>query len=122
MSVLEEILVGVRQDLAARECDVPFSEVKAAAAACRAPLDAMAAFRAPGVGVIAEVKRASPSAGSLASIPDPAYLATEYAEGGARMISVLTENRRFGGSLADFDAVRSAVDIPVLRKDFIVSS
>lgn len=122
MSVLEEILVGVRQDLAARECDVPFSEVKTAAAACRAPLDAMAAFRAPGVGVIAEVKRASPSAGSLASIPDPAYLATEYAEGGARMISVLTENRRFGGSLADFDAVRSAVDIPVLRKDFIVSS
>jgi indole-3-glycerol phosphate synthase len=122
VSVLEEILVGVRQDLAARESAVPMAEVKRAAAVRSAPLDALAAFRAPGVGVIAEVKRASPSAGSLAPIPDPAYLATEYAEGGARMISVLTETRRFGGSLADFDAVRAAVNIPVLRKDFILSS
>lgn len=122
MSVLAEILVGVRQDLAARQLVVPLSEVKRAAAARSAPLDALAAFRAPGVGVIAEVKRASPSGGSLAAIPDAAHLACEYAEGGARMISVLTETRRFGGSLADFDAVRSAVDIPVLRKDFIISS
>lgn len=121
-SVLEQILVGVREDLAARETALPLSEVKKAAAARNAPLDALAVIRAPGVGVIAEVKRASPSGGSIASIPDPAQLATEYAEGGARMISVLTEPRRFGGSLADFDAVRAAVDIPLLRKDFIVSS
>lgn len=122
MSVLEEILVGVRQDLAARETALPLTELKRTAATRRPPLDALAAFRAPGVGVIAEVKRASPSAGSLADIPDPAVLATEYAEGGARMISVLTEGRRFGGSLADFDAVRAAVDVPMLRKDFVVSS
>jgi len=69
--------------------------------------------------VIAEVKRASPSRGALASIPDPALLARQYALGGASAISVLTEERRFGGSLADLDAVRAAVSIPVLRKDFI---
>ena len=81
----------------------------------------MSALRAPGIGVIAEVKRRSPSKGELATIPDPAELAVAYAEGGARVISVLTEERRFGGSLADLAAVRARVDIPVLRKDFVVS-
>jgi indole-3-glycerol phosphate synthase len=76
----------------------------------------------PGVGVIAEVKRTSPSKGALAMIADPAGLAADYADGGASIISVLTERRRFGGSLADLRAVRAAVDVPVLRKDFIVSS
>lgn len=72
--------------------------------------------------MIAEVKRASPSRGPLADIDDPASLAREYEAGGASVISVLTEQRRFGGSLADLDAVRAAVDVPVLRKDFVVSS
>jgi indole-3-glycerol phosphate synthase len=74
------------------------------------------------VGVIAEVKRSSPSKGQLAEIPDPALLAVEYAAGGARCVSVLTEGRRFGGSLDDLSAVRAAIDIPLLRKDFVVSS
>lgn len=73
------------------------------------------------VAVIAEVKRSSPSKGALAEISDPAALATEYEAGGAAVISVLTEERRFGGSLADLDAVRAKVDIPILRKDFIVT-
>jgi Indole-3-glycerol phosphate synthase len=81
----------------------------------------MAALRAPGIGVIAEVKRSSPSKGKLATIPDPADLAATYAGGGARVISVLTEERKFGGTLADLAAVRAAVDVPILRKDFIVS-
>jgi indole-3-glycerol phosphate synthase len=81
----------------------------------------MAALRAPGIGVIAEVKRRSPSKGDLAAIPDPAGLAVAYAEGGARLISVLTEERRFGGSLADLATVRARVDVPILRKDFVVS-
>ena len=72
--------------------------------------------------MIAEVRRRSPSKGALADISDPATLAHEYEAGGARMISVLTEQRRFGGSLADLDAVRAAVRIPVLRKDFVVCS
>jgi indole-3-glycerol phosphate synthase len=75
-----------------------------------------------GVKVIAEVKRSSPSKGALAMIADPAGLAVDYALGGASVISVLTEARRFGGSLEDLAAVRAAVDIPLLRKDFMVSS
>ena len=69
--------------------------------------------------VIAEVKRASPSRGAIAAIPDPAALAQAYAAAGASAISVLTEQRRFAGSLADLEAVRAAVDVPVLRKDFV---
>jgi indole-3-glycerol phosphate synthase len=122
MSVLDDIVAGVREDLAAREEQLPLAEIKAAARDAPPALDALAALRAPGVGVIAEVKRKSPSKGALAEIPDPADLAREYAAGGARVISVLTERRRFGGSQADLAAVRAAVEIPVLCKDFIVSS
>ncbi|MFM1722491.1 MULTISPECIES: indole-3-glycerol phosphate synthase TrpC [Rhodococcus] len=120
MTVLDSILDGVRADVAAREAVLDLAAVKAAAAAAPPALDAAAALRAPGIGVIAEVKRASPSKGALADIPDPAVLAAAYEAGGARMISVLTEERRFHGSLADLDSVRRAVSIPVLRKDFIV--
>ncbi len=121
-TVLDDIVAGAREDAAAREALIPFDEIKAGAARCAPAIDALAALRAPGVGVIAEVKRASPSKGALAPIGDPAALAAQYADGGARMISVLTEQRRFGGSLDDLDRVRAAVRIPVLRKDFIVSS
>jgi indole-3-glycerol phosphate synthase len=120
--VLDEILVGVREDVAARQAEVPLERIKELAAAAPPPRDAYAALRAPGVGVIAEVKRASPSKGLLAEIPDAAELAREYAAGGARCISVLTEGRWFGGSLDDFAAVRSGVDVPLLRKDFVISS
>ena len=71
-------------------------------------------------GVIAEVKRASPSRGAIAAIADPAGLAASYAAAGASAISVLTEQRRFAGSLADLEAVRDAVSIPVLRKEFAI--
>lgn len=120
-TVLDEIIVGVRADLAERIAHAPLVDVEFRAAAQRPALDAEAALRAaPGIAVIAEVKRASPSKGSLAAIPDPAALAAEYAAGGATAISVLTEERRFAGSLADLDAVRAAVRIPMLRKDFMV--
>jgi indole-3-glycerol phosphate synthase len=122
VSVLDEILVGVREDVATREAARPLAELKRLAAERPAPRDAMAVLRAPGVGVIAEVKRSSPSRGALAAIEDPAGLACEYAAGGARVISVLTEERRFNGSLADFDAVRRSVSVPLLRKDFVISS
>ena len=119
-TVLDSILEGVRADVAAREAAVPLADVKAAASKVAPPRNVMAALREPGIGVIAEVKRASPSRGELASISDPAKLARAYQDGGARIISVLTEQRRFNGSLADLDAVRAAVSIPVLRKDFVV--
>ena len=119
-TVLDSIIEGVRADVAAREAVVSLDEVKAAAKAAPPPLNVMAALREPGIGVIAEVKRASPSRGDLATIADPAKLAGAYEDGGARIVSVLTEQRRFNGSLDDLDAVRAAVSIPVLRKDFIV--
>lgn len=119
-TVLDSIIEGVRADVAAREAVVSLDEVKQQAQRAPAPLDVMAALRAPGIAVIAEVKRASPSRGELADIADPADLARAYQDGGARVISVLTEQRRFNGSLDDLDAVRHAVSIPVLRKDFII--
>jgi indole-3-glycerol phosphate synthase len=121
-SVLAEILAGVREDVAQRQEKVPLDRVREMAAAAAPPLDGYNALRAPGVGVIAEVKRASPSRGSLATIENPAELACEYALGGARCVSVLTEQRWFGGSLDDFAAVRAAVGVPLLRKDFVVSA
>lgn len=122
MTVLDEILVGVREDLATRQAATPIEELKERAAAQPAGRDALAALRRPGIAVIAEVKRQSPSRGPLAAICDPAGLAAQYEAGGASVISVLTESRRFGGSLADLDAVRAGVDVPVLRKDFVVTS
>ncbi|MDT4987774.1 MAG: indole-3-glycerol phosphate synthase [Micromonosporaceae bacterium] len=120
--VLEEILAGVREDVAARQERVSLERIKKQAETITPAKDAYAILRASGVGVIAEVKRASPSKGPLADIPDPAELAREYAAGGARCVSVLTEGRWFGGSLDDLSAVRAAVDVPVLRKDFVISS
>ena len=120
MNVLDGILAGVREDLAAREAQVPLADLRARARSVQPPRPVLPVLLEPGVGVIAEVKRASPSRGELAAIADPAALARTYAEAGARAISVLTEQRRFNGSLADLDAVRAEVDIPVLRKDFVI--
>ncbi|MEV0458950.1 indole-3-glycerol phosphate synthase TrpC [Catellatospora methionotrophica] len=121
-SVLDEIIAGVREDVEARQNQVSMDEIKKRAAATAPPLDAYAALRRSGVGVIAEVKRSSPSKGALAEIPDPAELAAEYEAGGARAVSVLTEGRWFGGSLDDLAAVRARLAIPVLRKDFVCSA
>lgn len=122
MGVLDEILAGVREDLALRQAETPLDRLKERALRVDPARDAIATLRRPGVSVIAEVKRRSPSAGSLATIDDPAALATAYADGGACVVSVLTEERRFGGSLRDLDAVRRAVDVPLLRKDFVLTS
>jgi indole-3-glycerol phosphate synthase len=121
-NVLDEILAGVRADLAERQVHTPLDAVKAQAQAQPSAQDGVRALRGDGVAVIAEVKRSSPSKGALAAIADPAALAGDYEQGGARVISVLTEKRRFGGSLEDLKEVRARVDVPVLRKDFIVTS
>lgn len=118
MSVLEQIIVGVREDLAARRVsrDQLLEEVTQAPS----PILASKNLRDEQISVIAEVKRSSPSKGQLAQISDPAALAKIYQAHGASVVSVLTEGRRFGGSLADLDAVRKSVTIPILRKDFMV--
>jgi indole-3-glycerol phosphate synthase len=123
VTVLDDILAGVREDLVDRQSRTGLAELQAMAERRPSALAAESALRdGETVKVIAEVKRSSPSKGALAAIADPAALAGDYEAGGARIISVLTERRRFGGSLADLAAVRAAVDVPVLRKDFVVSS
>src|SRR5665647_3450324 len=97
-TVLDEIIAGVREDLAVRQARIPMDELKSRVERVAPAYDALAALRGGGgVKVIAEVKRSSPSKGALAMIADPAGLAADYAAGGASVISVLTERRRFGG-------------------------
>ena len=118
--MLDQLLQGSLEDAKARRETRSYAAVEAAALARPTALDALE-FLAPGdrIRVIAEVKRASPSRGDLAEIPEPESLASQYEAGGASTVSVLTEERRFKGSLADLEAVRAAVNIPVLRKEFI---
>lgn len=121
-TVLEDIIDGVRLDLADRQAVTSLDTLKERAAKLPGAIDGVSRLRLEdAVSVIAEVKRSSPSKGELAEIPNPADLAVQYEAGGASVVSVLTEERRFRGSLADLDAVRARVDIPVLRKDFVVT-
>jgi indole-3-glycerol phosphate synthase len=121
--VLSDLVAGAVADASDRLAARGFDLVEADALARPAALDVLAALApADGVKLIAEVKRASPSRGVLADITDPASLAVSYQTGGASAISVLTEQRRFLGSLADLEGVRAAVDVPVLRKDFITNA
>ena len=114
---------GALADADLRRLERSFSSVEAAAVQRTPALDALDAL-APTeqVKIIAEIKRSSPSRGSLAEIRDPAALAVSYETGGASAISVLTEGRKFHGTLDDLEQVRSAVSLPVLRKDFIGSA
>jgi indole-3-glycerol phosphate synthase len=118
--MLSDLTAGALADAAARREFVSYSEVEASALNQIPALNALE-FLAPTdrIKVIAEVKRASPSRGDLAEISDPADLARTYAANGASTISVLTEGRKFKGTLEDLCAVRAEVSIPVLRKDFI---
>lgn len=123
MTVLDDLIAGAKQRMAVRESQVSFEEIKQRAQAAAPAKDVVEALTggSGAVSIIAEIKRASPSKGYLASIPDPAELASIYEAGGAAMVSVLTEELRFNGSLEDLASVRQTIDIPVLRKDFIVT-
>ena len=119
--MLDELVAGAVADAAARRAARSLQQVEADALARPPARDAVAALApADRVKIIAEVKRASPSRGPLSEITDPAALAVSYQTGGASAISVLTEGRRFRGSLDDLEQVCDAVQIPVLRKDFVV--
>src|SRR5262249_32944621 len=114
---------ATREELAARRGRIPLDELRACAADAPAPRPFTEALRpAPGAParLIAEVKRASPSQGVIAADFDPAAQARAYERGGAAAISVLTEPRFFLGALEHLAAVRAAVSLPVLRKDFIL--
>ena len=120
--MLEELYAGSIADAADRASLVSLAQVEKAALAATPALNALE-FLAPAdqIKVLAEVKRASPSKGDMADIPDPALLAGTYADNGASTISVLTEMRKFKGSMDDLRAVRARVSVPLLRKDFIAN-
>lgn len=120
LNVLDQIIEGVQEDLAVRKKRVGLNELMVKISSVKPAIDVLPSLQSSKLSVIAEVKRASPSKGALAKISDPAELALRYQAGGATAVSVLTEGRKFGGSLADLDAVRSAINIPILRKDFMV--
>jgi indole-3-glycerol phosphate synthase len=122
MGFLSDLVTDLRRDLAAHPLDR--DALRRAAERARPPRDLAAALtdaaRTDGVALIAEVKRASPSAGSIAADADPVAQARAYAAAGAAAVSVLTEHAHFGGSLDDLAAVREVVDLPLLRKDFLI--
>jgi len=128
LTVLDELVAGVREDLAADQAALPERELSARAKDAPPAQGLLNALRMPPSGldpdggrvrVIAEVKQASPSQGVIARAFDPGAIARRYEAGGAAAISVLTERRRFLGSMDHLRAVRAAVRLPVLRKDFI---
>lgn len=116
--ILDEIMAHHRENLPKVMAEVSFADLRAMAAVAPAPRDFEAAVRAPGVALIAECKKASPSKGLLVNNYDPVRLARLYEKAGARAISVLTDTRHFQGTLAHLRDVREAVRLPVLRKDF----
>lgn len=121
--MLAELTAGAREDALRRERERPAAVLQDEIATCGSVRSARLALRGSNqLGIIAEIKRHSPSRGALAEIADPVDLARRYQRAGAHMISVLTEKRHFRGDLDDLRRVSSAVSVPVLRKDFISTS
>ena len=118
---LDRILEAKRVEVAERQREIPLETLKRRAGEAPAPRDMVAALRKPGLGVLAEVKRRSPSRGPLRPDLDAPALARQYEEGGCVAVSVLTEGPHFGARHDDLPAVRGAVSVPVLRKDFMLS-
>ena len=120
-TILDRIIAAKRQEIEQTRARTSLSDLERRAAAASSPRDFRGALeRGPGVQVIAEVKKASPSAGVMKADFDPAAVARNYEKHGAACVSVLTDGPFFQGSLADLEAVRAAVDLPILRKDFIL--
>lgn len=118
--MLEALTAGALEDAAERRERISLGEIERRALGTPQPRDAYRALSPTShIRLIAEIKRSSPSRGSIATIPDAPELAAEYSEAGADAISVLTEGRKFGGSLDDLHAIRGTVSLPLLRKDFI---
>jgi indole-3-glycerol phosphate synthase len=120
-TILDRIVAHKREELMATKAREPLAALRARVASAPLPRDFAAALRAPGIGLIAEVKKASPSRGVLRADFDPVWLAKQYAEGGAAAISVLTDAKHFEGTLEHLHAVRQAFPKgpPLLRKDFL---
>lgn len=120
--MLADLYAGALADAGQREEYLPIDELEAIALSTSPAINAIPIFAAgQNIKVIAEIKRASPSKGNLAEIPHPDQLGLGYQRSGASAISILTEGRRFLGTLEDFDLVRAVCEVPLLRKDFIAT-
>ena len=122
MNVLERIVAGTREDVRRRRKEVPLKTLEQALAARGDDRPFCEALTLPGVSVIAEHKRRSPSAGTIREGATVADVVAAYERGGAAALSILTEGPHFGGSLDDLRAARAASSLPILRKDFIVDA
>jgi indole-3-glycerol phosphate synthase len=122
-SVLARILQSTQETVAHSKRERPLQSLRAEidrARSARPPRSFASALTAPGIGVIAEFKRRSPSAGELRQEPDLRRIVRAYEQGGACAISVLTDGPHFGGSLDDLRAARESCELPILRKDFVI--
>jgi indole-3-glycerol phosphate synthase len=122
MTVLERIVDAAREDVARRRRAVPLSELEQQAAGSREDRPFSEALTRPGISLIAEHKRRSPSAGDIRSGSTVTDIVRAYEDGGAAAVSILTEQRHFGGSLDDLHEARAASALPILRKDFVVDT
>src|ERR687888_416282 len=120
MSSLDELVAGAREDLRRRQQEVPLDTLRARLGVREGGRPFNEALVRPGLSLIAEFKRRSPSAGELRAETGVAEMVLAYERGGAAALSILTEERQFGGSLHDLRAAREASDLPILRKDFVV--
>src|SRR6058998_370602 len=120
MSWLEELVEGAREDARRRQQDVPLESLQQRLGSREGARPFNEALVRPGLSLIAEFKRRSPSAGEFRGGAGVAETVRAYERGGAAALSILTEERQFGGSLHDLRAAREASDLPILRKDFIV--
>jgi indole-3-glycerol phosphate synthase len=120
VSVLERIVDATREDVARRRRDVPLAELEQQAASSREDRPFSEALARPGLSVVAEHKRRSPSAGEIRRGSTVTEIVEAYERGGAAALSILNEERHFGGSLDDLREARAASDLPILRKDFVV--
>jgi len=117
--ILDDIMRHHREQLPKIKAEVPLADLRAWVQLIPPPLDFYEAITKPGVSLIAECKKASPSKGLMVPHYDPVEIALDYQDGGAACVSVLTDARHFQGSLEDLRNVREAIRLPILRKDFV---
>jgi indole-3-glycerol phosphate synthase len=122
MSILEEILANTRQEIAVSKRIMPLEHLREMPCFQRKCFSLVKALPRKELGIIAEIKKASPSKGIIRKDFDPYSLAREYAENGASAISILTDKKYFQGSIRFISDVRASISLPILRKDFIVDS
>ncbi len=122
MSILDDLVAAAREGVEARRLEVPLAELEEQLGGRSGQRPFNEALVRPGLSLVAEFKRASPSAGEIRPGAELEAIVHAYEEGGAAALSVLTEEGSFGGSLADLRAARAATDLPILRKDFLIDT